>query len=121
MNSNLRWNHRFWKYVLSIPPHGIPETEAPASGLADLEARLTRWGHLWSSDQASSHEAHVLVAERLRRWIDRCFGQHAHRSMSVPANRAASGVTMASSTPMFTAFLGRRATRELARSVLQDI
>lgn len=92
---------------------------ASASGLDALETRLNHWSHLWAqeTDAAARSEAQQVVAERLSRWIERCFGQHAQNSM----RSKGSPLSLASSTPIFTAFLGRRATRELSRRVLQDI
>jgi hypothetical protein len=92
---------------------------ASASGLDDLQARLNHWTDLWTIDNDSSArtEAQQLVAERLGRWMDRCFGQHVQSSV----RGKGSPISLASSTPIFTAFLGRRATRELSRRVLQDI
>jgi hypothetical protein len=92
---------------------------APASGLDDLQARLNHWSHLWTqeSDSTLHTEAQQLVAERLAGWMERCFGRHLESSL----RGKGSPISLASSTPIFTAFLGRRATRELSRRVLQDI
>jgi hypothetical protein len=49
--------------------------------------------------------------------MERCFGQHVQSSLRAKGSQ----ISLASSTPIFTAFLGRRATRELSRRVLQDI
>jgi hypothetical protein len=92
---------------------------AAASGLSELQTRLDQWSHLWSqdTDPAIRTSAQELVAERLAGWIERCFGQHVESSLRGKDNP----ISLASSTPIFTAFLGRRATRELSRRVLQDI
>jgi hypothetical protein len=91
---------------------------APASGLAELQAKLSQWSRIWVVDgEATPSEEQRVVAERLCGWIERCFGKNAH--MSVAGQNA--GLSMASSTPLFTAFLGRRATRELSRRLLEDI
>jgi hypothetical protein len=92
---------------------------APASGLNDLQARLNHWSHLWTQENDSTlhTEAQQLVAERLGRWMERCFGRHLETSL----RGKGAPISLASSTPIFTAFLGRRATRELSRRVLQDI
>jgi hypothetical protein len=91
----------------------------PASALDDLQMRLNHWGHLWSSDSESgtNSAAQQLVAERLTHWIQRCFGQHVPQSLQGKGDR----ISLATSTPILTAFLGRRATRELSRRVLRDI
>jgi hypothetical protein len=92
---------------------------APAGGLDALESRLSSWSCLWTqeSDAAGQSAAQQLVAERLARWMERCFGRHVHNSLRDADNE----ISLASSTPIFMAFLGRRATRELSRRVLQDI
>jgi len=92
---------------------------ATATGLSDLQARLNHWSHLWGQegDSALKSEAEELVAKRLSRWMERCFGKHVQGTLRSDGNR----ISLASSTPIFTAFLGRRATRELSRRVLQDI
>jgi hypothetical protein len=73
------------------------------------------WAH--ENESAIGTEAQQLVAERLSHWMDRCFGQHVQSSL----RNKGKPMSLASSTPIFTAFLGRRATRELSRRVLQDI
>jgi len=115
-----KWHPRFWKRTPRAAPGGDEHLEAaPASGLDDLEMRLNHWSHLWNvdSESATRTEAQQVVAERLAHLMDRCFGRHVQSSL-----RGKSGqISLASSTPIFTAFLGRRATRELSRRVLQDI
>jgi hypothetical protein len=115
-----RWKPRLRRDQLQ----GTRETEsdfevAPAAGLTDLEARLNGWSHLWAqqSESALQTDAEELVAVRLSRWMERCFGQHVQGTLRSKGNP----ISLASSTPIFTAFLGRRATRELSRRVLQDI
>jgi hypothetical protein len=120
MNPLSKLNPRSWKRERRpVSDAGAQLEAAPASGLDDLQARLSRWGHLWSAEQESSanSEAQQLVAERLIRWMERCFGQHVPGSLRGKGK----GISLASSTPIFTAFLGRRATRELSRRVLEDI
>jgi hypothetical protein len=92
----------------------------PVAGpaLDDLRERLDHWSHLWSAEgDAARTEAHHVVSARLSGWLERCFGRHVAGSMRGRESR----VSLASSTPIFTAFLGRRATRELSRRVLQDM
>jgi hypothetical protein len=120
MNLMDRWNPRSWGRKLPVTPGRDAAFEsAPASGLDDLQTRLSHWSLLWTqgSEFASSTEAQQLVAERLARWMERCFGQHVQSSLRGEGSQ----ISLASSTPIFTAFLGRRATRELSRRVLQDI
>lgn len=120
MNHLSRWNPRSWKRKHPASHTVDLQLEAAsASGLDDLQARLNHWSRLWSAEDESSSncEAQQLVAQRLHRWMERCFGQHVPDSLRGKGH----GISLASSTPIFTAFLGRRATRELSRRVLQDV
>jgi len=120
MNLFGRWHPGFWRRnVQAAPGRDVHSEVAPASGLDNLQTRLNQWSDLWSrdSDPAIRTAAQELVAQRLTRRMERCFGQHAGRSLGSKD----SVISLASSTPIFTAFLGRRATRELSRRVLQDI
>jgi len=102
-----------------MPDRDVRLETAPASGLDDLQMRLNHWGHLWSAENqsANSSAAQQLVAERLTQWIQRGFGQHVPGSLRGKGDQ----LSLATSTPILTAFLGRRATRELSRRVLRDI
>jgi hypothetical protein len=120
MNLLGKWHPRFGRREFPAAPGGDMRIEAvPASGLDDLQTRLNHWSHLWTQDnESAAHtEAQQLVAERLARWMERCFGRHVQSSLRGKGSQ----ISLASSTPIFTAFLGRRATRELSRRVLQDI
>jgi hypothetical protein len=115
-----RWKPQFRK----DPVGATRETErnfeaAQTAGLNDLQARLSHWSHLWGQEGESAlqTEAQELVAKRLSGWMERCFGQHVQGTLRSKGGQ----ISLASSTPIFTAFLGRRATRELSRRVLQDI
>lgn len=115
-----RWHPRSWRRELpNSSDKEVCFEAAPVSGLADLQKRLNQWSHLWTpeGESAKHTEAQQLVAERLTRWMERCFGQQVQRSLRGEGSQ----LSMASSTPIFTAFLGRRATRELSRRVLEDI
>ena len=114
------WFARFRRANLAAAPLSNTQLEAaPDSGLDELKMRLNHWSQFWSPEnEPSTHsEAQQVVAERLGRWMERCFGQHVRSSLP----GAASQISMASTTPILTAFLGRRATRELSRRILQDI
>lgn len=115
-----RWKPQFRSDLIQASSELESDFEvAPATGLTDLQARLNHWSHLWGEDSESNlqTEAQKLVAERLSKWMERCFGQHVQGTLRARGNP----ISLASSTPIFTAFLGRRATRELSRRVLQDI
>jgi hypothetical protein len=115
-----RWHPRLWRRKPAAAPGSEACFEASAtSGLDDLQARLSHWSDLWTkgNDSAIRSEAQRLVAERLSKWMERCFGQHVQSAQRGKGSQ----ISLASSTPIFTAFLGRRATRELSRRVLQDL
>jgi hypothetical protein len=114
------WHPRFWRRELPATPERDTCFEAAqVTGLNDLQTRLNRWCHLWTqeNESATCTKAQQLVAERLAMCMERCFGQYVHSSLRGKGSQ----ISLASSTPIFTAFLGRRATRELSRRVLQDI
>jgi hypothetical protein len=120
MNLLGNWHPKFWRRtLLAASGKEVHCAAAPASGLDDLQTRLIHWSHLWShdSDAGTRTEAQDLVAKRLSHWMERCLGQRVQSSLSGKGGQ----ISLASSTPIFTAFLGRRATRELSRRVLQDI
>jgi hypothetical protein len=120
MNLLARLKSRFWRREQrATASEVVPFEAAAASGLVELQFRLNQWSHLWPEGKESSTDsaAQQLVAERLTRWMERCFGQHVSDSFRGTGER----ISLASSTPICTAFLGRRATRELSRHVLQDI
>ncbi len=120
MNLLARLKSRFCRREQrAIASEVAPFEAAAASGLEQLKTRLNQWSHLWpeGNEPAADSAAQQLVAERLTRWMERCFGQ------CVPDSSRGTGelISLASSMPICTAFLGRRATRELSRQVLQDI
>ena len=91
--------------------------EAP--GIDELSRKMLSWSHLWTGSCGSCAltEKHSMVRERLLSWIRRCIGGQAR---GVLASRG-EDVSLASSAPLLTAFLGRRAMRELSRRVLNDL
>jgi hypothetical protein len=101
-----------------IPAEAMLLEPASASGLNDLNERLDRWGQLWSAGRENADtSAQELITKRLTHWMRFCFGER------MPTSLHGNGepVSLSSSMPILTAFLGRRATRELSRRVLQDI
>lgn len=115
-----KWQPGFRKSRLEDAARREASAEsAPLSGLRDLQTRLDQWSHLWAheNEAESGTEAQQLVAERLAQWMERCFGRHVVSSVREEDSR----ISLATSIPIFTALLGRRATRELSRRVLQDI
>jgi hypothetical protein len=101
-----------------IPAGVVLPASASASGLNDLSERLDRWGQLWSAEKENADtSAQELITERLTHWMRLCFGER----MPTSLHGNGDAVSLSSSMPILTAFLGRRATRELSRRVLQDI
>jgi hypothetical protein len=120
MNLFGEWASSFWKHNLPAAPGSVERLEAvPAPGLDALQTRLARWSRVWAPEGGSEAQtaAERLVEERLARWLERCFGQDVQNSLRNKGEQ----ISLASSTPIFTAFLGRRATRELSRRVLRDV
>jgi hypothetical protein len=85
----------------------------------ELSRKMLSWSHLWfgSSGSCAPTEEHYLVRARLLHWLERCIGRQAR---GVLRSRG-ENVSLATSTPLLTAFLGRRAMRELSRCVLNDL
>jgi len=85
----------------------------------ELSRKMLSWSGLWfgSSGSCAISDADFLVRERLLSWLDRCIGRHARAILS---NRV-EDVSLATSTPLLTALLGRRAMVELSRRVLSDL
>ena len=85
----------------------------------ELSRKMLSWSGLWfgsSGSCAITHE-HYLVRERLLSWLERCIGRQARAFLSSQVE----DVSLSTSTPLLTAFLGRRAMVELSRRVLSDL
>jgi hypothetical protein len=80
---------------------------------------MLSWSHVWFgvSGSCAPGEEHLLVRQRLLSWLERCIGRNARRILAVRVE----DISLASSAPLLTAFLGRRAMRELSRRVLNDL
>ena len=85
----------------------------------ELSRKMLSWSRLWFGPTGSSAptEEHYLVRERLLSWLKRCIGRQARGVLTSRGE----DVSLATSTPLLTAFLGRRAVRELSRRVLNDL
>jgi len=106
------FNRGFWKGKRRPAlAEELPFEPASGPGLDALEMRLNHWGRLWSTESESTGrtDAQLLVAARLTRWMEHCLGQHLPSAL----NGEGDPISLASSMPILTAFLGRRATREL--------
>jgi hypothetical protein len=91
--------------------------EDPA--MDELSRKMLSWSRLWFGPTGSSAptEEHYLVRERLLSWLVRCIGRQARGVLTSHGE----DVSLATSTPLLSAFLGRRAVRELSRCVLNDL
>jgi hypothetical protein len=80
---------------------------------------MLSWSGLWfgTSEDCALDEKHLLVRQRLLSLLKRCIGCEAS---GILASRD-ENISLASSAPLLTAFLGRRATRELSRRVLNNL
>ncbi|MDR3725126.1 MAG: hypothetical protein P4K83_11650 [Terracidiphilus sp.] len=89
------------------------------AGADELSRQLLSWSHLWAGLPTGSETGnrHRLVRERLAAWLERCIGRHTRGLLTIHPE----DLSLAASTPLLTAFLGRRATRELSRQVLRDM
>lgn len=103
--------------VLSAFGFSMPPDEACA--VDQLSRQLLSWSHLWSGhpEVGEVGSKHHLVRKRLATWLERCIGHRTHGLLT----SSAEDLSLAISTPLLTAFLGRRATREFSRQVLRDL
>jgi hypothetical protein len=87
--------------------------------IVELSQRMLSWSLLWSGPSAGCPptDEHYLVRERLLTWLERCIGRHARAVLTSRVE----DVSLATSTPLLTAFLGRRAMLELSRNVLNGL
>ena len=102
-----------------VSPSLIFAAQSGEQEIDELSQKMLSWSGLWygASDGCAPTEEHHLVRERLLSWLERCIGRQAR---AVVTNRV-EDVSLATSTPLLTAFLGRRATRELSRRVLNNL
>jgi len=93
-----------------------PAFEDPV--LDELSRRMLSWGRMWFGSSESGGATGELhrVREQLLYWIKRCIGG---KAVAVVTSRDEE-ISLAASTPLLTAFLGRRAMVELSRRVLND-
>jgi hypothetical protein len=104
----------------SATPSSIFAAESSEDQTIDeLSRKMLSWSGLWfgSSDNCQPTENQSLVRKRLLSWLERCIGLKARAVLSDRAE----DVSLATSTPLLTAFLGRRAMVELSRRVLSDL
>lgn len=86
--------------------------------LDELARRMLSWSKVWfgSSEGGETTAEQYRVREQLLYWVKRCVGGKATAVLSSHEE----DVSLATSTPLLTALLGRRAMLELSRRVLND-
>jgi len=102
----------------SSPSISVSKRSGEDAVLDELSRRMLSWSSLWfgvSGDGQPTAEDY-RVRQHLLFWIKRCIGREAS---DVFASRV-EDVSLATSTPLLTAFLGRRAMLEVSRRVLND-
>jgi hypothetical protein len=100
----------------SVPPSSTPSAQSVADPVIDeLSQKMLSWSHLWFGSSEDTEEDR-RVRLQLLYWLKRCIGSEASAFLT---NRV-EDVSLATSTPLLTAFRGRRAMIELSRRVLND-
>lgn len=101
------------------PSHLIPSRAGDDQATDELSRKMLSWGSVWfgPSENSETTEHHHLVRERLIAWLKLCIGGQARGILA----RRGEDISLATSSQLVTAFLGRRAMRELSRRVLKDL
>lgn len=93
--------------------------------VSQLDRRLRAWARQWSSEPGAALAAdQLLVNERVRRALGSLFGAGAVsrvESTCCPQEAGHASLLMPVALPLFDAFLGRRAARELSRKMLSGL
>jgi hypothetical protein len=103
----------------SVSPGVAAPVQQGEDPVADeLSRKMLSWSSLWfgSPGSVDPSEEQERVRQRLLSWLERCIGR---KASAVLTNRV-EDVSLATSTPLLTAFLGRRAMLELSRRVLNE-
>ncbi len=97
----------------------IPSAQSAEDPVIDeLSQKMLSWSRLWfgSTENSKATEEHYLVRERLQHWLKLCIGREAGAVLTGQVEC----LSLATSTPLLTALIGRRAMVELSRRVLND-
>lgn len=92
-----------------------PPSEDPV--LDELSRKMQAWSQAWfgfENSEAAIEQSQIR--RRLLFWLKRCIGGDAGAVLANPSE----DLSLAKSTPLLTAFLGRRAMVEVSRRVLND-
>lgn len=100
------------------PSLGTPAQPGEDPVVDELSRKMLSWSSLWfgSGGNVEPSEEQERVRKRLLSWLERCIGR---KASAVLTNRV-EDLSLATSTPLLTAFLGRRAMLELSRRVLNE-
>lgn len=84
----------------------------------EISRKMLSWSELWfgSSENSQPEDEQRRVKEQLLYWIKLCIGLEASAVLTSDVE----DISLATSTPLLTALLGRRAMVELSRRVLND-
>ena len=96
----------------------LPAQSAKDPVIDEISKKMLSWSRLWfgPSENTETTEEHYRVRERLLHWLKLCIGREAGAVLTCQVEH----VSLATSTPLLTAFIGRRAMLELSRRVLND-
>lgn len=96
--------------------HSVHFAEDPVIG--ELSQKMLSWSRLWfgSPENSKTTEEQYRVRERLLHWLKLCIGCEAGDVLASQVD----SVSLATSTPLLIALIGRRAMLELSRRVLND-
>jgi hypothetical protein len=103
----------------NVSPSLIPSAQSTEDpGINELSQKMLSWSRLWfgSPENSKATEEQYLVRERLLHWLKLCIGREADAVLTCQFE----SVSLATSTPLLTALIGRRAMVELSRRVLND-
>ncbi|MBS1805071.1 MAG: hypothetical protein JST28_17055 [Acidobacteria bacterium] len=100
------------------PRGDVATAQLEDAGLDELSKKLLSWSELWFgvSESGEPTAEDYRIRQHLLHWLSRCIGQEA----SAVLTDRVENVSLATSAPLLTAFLGRRAMLELSRRVLND-
>ena len=99
------------------PAAAIPAPLSDDPVLDELSRKMQAWGGAWfGSETSDTGIEQSRVRQRLLFWLKRCIGGDAGAMLADPSE----DLSLAKSTPLLSAFLGRRAMVEVSRRVLND-
>ena len=84
----------------------------------ELSQKMLSWSRVWygSPENSETTEEYLRVRERLMHWLRLCIGCEARAVLTCQVE----SVSLATSAPLLTALIGRRAMLEVSRRVLNE-